>query len=173
MLKRSAMVMALVVAMVLSTIGVASASTAVPGHQGSRYDTDENGYTDAGKYVTGVYTSLYAYDANEDYYWDLGDGRIYKTVDSVDELDQATLTICHYRNVYRAAFNNDPFMDAGWIINNIRCSGFEKGTYTYLIVHESDPRYTGNPDWALWNTWEYHVLTVSGEGNQVPPAKHQ
>lgn len=175
MLKRSAVVMALAVAMVLSTIGVASASTAVPGHQGSRYDTDDNGYPDAGQYVNGVYTSLYAYDANGDWYWDLGDGREQGTVDGVDELDQDTLTVCDYRNVYRADFGNDEFMDAGWIINNIRCHGYDgNSTYTYLIVHESDPRYAGNPDRAVpnWGPWEYHVLTVSGLGNLVPPAKH-
>ena len=31
------------------------------------------------------------------------------------------------------------------------------------------PRYTGNPDWAIWGTWEYHVLTISGFGNLVRP----
>lgn len=168
MLKRSAMVMALAVATVLSTIGVASAdSTAVPGHQGTRYDSDDNGYSDAGVYVNGVYQSLYAYDGNADYYWDLGDGRVQATVGSVDELDEETLTVCNYRNVYRADFGNDAFMNAGWIINNINCKGAEKGSYHYLIVHETDPRYTGNPDWAIWDTWEYHVLTQSGQGNLV------
>jgi hypothetical protein len=167
MLKRSALVSALTVAMVLSTIGVASASsTAVPGHQ-DRFDADNNGYSDAGVYVTGSYTSLYAYDAGSDWYWDLGDGRVQGTVGSVDDLDQETLTTCHYRNVYRADFGNDPYMDAGWIINNINCKGVEKATYTYLIVHETDPRYTGNPDWAVWGDWEYHVLTQSGQGNLV------
>jgi hypothetical protein len=120
MLKRSAMVMALAVAMVLSTIGVASASTVVPGHQ-DRYDADNNGYPDAGQYVNGVYTSLYAYDANGDWYWDLGDGRTGGTVGSVDDLDQDDSDRLPLRNVYRADFGNDPFMDAGWIINNINC----------------------------------------------------
>jgi hypothetical protein len=34
-------------------------------------------------------------------------------------------------------------------------------------VHETDPRYTGNPDWAVWGNWEYHVLTETGSGNLV------
>lgn len=166
MLKRSALTLAVAIGMILSTVGVASAaSTVVPGHQ--RHDGDGNGIPDAGHEVTGVYQSLYAYDGGGDYYWDLGDGRIYQTVESVDDLDPQTLTVCRYRNVYRADFGNDPFMDAGWIINNIRCTGAERGTYHYLIVHETDPRYTGDPDQAIWGTWEYHVLTESGNGNLV------
>jgi hypothetical protein len=39
-------------------------------------------------------------------------------------------------------------------------------TFNYQIVHESDPRYRGNPDWAVWGTWEYHVLTQGGQGNE-------
>lgn len=173
MLKRSAMVMALAVAMVLSTIGVASASTAVPGHQASRYDTDGNGIPDEGQYVTGRYTSVYAYDDTGDWYWDLGDGRIQGNVGGVDELDQDTLTVCDYVVVYRADFGNDPFMDTGWIINNINCSGYDdNGTYHYLIVHEDDPRYRGNPEWEVWGTWEFHVSTESGSGNLVRPITH-
>ena len=147
--------------------------TRVPGHQKAKYDQDGNGIPDAGVEVTGVYTALYAYDATGNWYWDLGDGRIRGTVGSVDELDEATLTSCHYHNQYRADFGNDPFMDSGWIINNIRCRGYDdKGTYHYLIVHESDPRYTGNPDWSIWGTWEYHVLAQSGMGNLVRPQNH-
>jgi hypothetical protein len=67
-------------------------STAVKGHQGPRYDADNNGISDAGVFVTGHYTSFYAEDGNGDYYWDLGDGRIYSTVPSVADLDQASLT---------------------------------------------------------------------------------
>jgi len=55
-----------------------------------------------------------------------------------------------------------------------RCSYRYDGTgaYNYLIVHQTDPRYTGNPDWAIWDTWEYHVLTESGSGNLVRPESH-
>lgn len=147
----------------------ATAGTTVPGHQ-DRYDRDGNGIPDAGVYINGHYTSLYAYDANGDSYWDLGDGRVQGSVGSVDDLDSDTLTVCDYEIQYRADFGNDPFMDAGWITNNINCSGYDdNGTYNYLIVHQTDPRYTGNTDWAVWGTWEYHVLTTSGVGNLVRP----
>lgn len=150
-----------------------AASTLVPGHDSPRYDQDGNGYPDAGVYVNGHYTSVYAYDAGGDWYWDLGDGRVYGTVGSVDDLDQATLTVCDYENNYRADFGNDPFMDKGWIQNHINCHGYDdNGHYNYLIVHETDPRYRGNPDWAIWGDWEYHGLTISGEGNLVRPENH-
>lgn len=73
--------------------------------------------------------------------WDLGDGRVYGTVGSIDELDQATLTVCDYQVQYRGTFGNDPFVDSGWIENNIHCSGDAgNSTYNYLIVHETEPR---------------------------------
>lgn len=133
-----------------------------------KWDVDDNGVSDAGIFVTGSYTALYAYDAGGDWYWDLGDGRIQGTVGSVDDLDSSTLTTCDYVNNYRADFGNDPYMDAGWIQNHINCSGYDdNGMYNYLIVHESDRRYTGNPDYAIWGTWEYIILTQQGDGNLV------
>lgn len=161
------------VVLAAAIVGAASADTRVKGHQGPRYDKDGNGFPDAGVMVNGHYTSLYAYDANGGWYWDLGDGRVQGNVGSVEDLDQATLTRCDYVNTYRADFGNNPYMDAGWIQNHINCSGYDdNGHYNYLIVHESDPRYTGNPDWAIWGTWEYHVLTISGQGNLVQPYNH-
>jgi hypothetical protein len=146
-------------------------NTRVPGFCGDKFDEDNNGITDAGVFVVGHYLSLYAYDTT-DWYWDLGDGRIQGTVDSVDELDAATLTTCDYVINYRADFGNDPFMDAGWIQNHIQCSGYDDNNhYNYLIVHETDPRYTGNPDLAIWGDWEYHVDTLSGFGNLANPQK--
>lgn len=144
-----------------------SFATTVPGHQTSRYDADGNGYPDAGVTVTGVYTSVYAYDGTGDWYWDLGDGRVFGSVGSVEELDDATITVCNYQIQYRGTFENDPFMDTGWIKNNINCRGQDNGAFNYLIVHQTDPRYTGNADWAVWGSWEYHALTVSGSGNVV------
>ena len=149
------------------------AKTTVPGHSSQRYDQDNNGIPDEGQTVNGHYTSLYAYDNLGDWYWDLGDGRVQGTVDSVDDLDPATLTTCDYVVNYRGNFENDPFMDSGWIQNHINCSGFDDNNqYNYLIVHETDPRYTDNPEWAIWGNWEYKALTISGFGNLVRPANH-
>jgi len=116
------------------------------------------------------YTSLYAYDESGDWYWNLGDGREFGTVAGVSELDLSTLTVCDYVINYRADFGNDPFMDTGWIQNLINCAGYDdNGQYNYFIVESEEPRYRGNPDWAIWGTWEYHVLTVSGQGNLAHP----
>lgn len=161
--------MAIVALLVGVALPAAADSTVVPGQQ-DRYDEDNNGFLDEGAVVTGKYESVYAYDANGDWYWDLGDGRVQGTVGSVGDLDEATLTVCAYQVQYRGSFGNDPFLDTGWIKNNINCSGYDdNSTYNYLIVHETDPRYSGDPDWAIWDTWEYHVLTESGQGNLVRP----
>jgi hypothetical protein len=154
-------------------VSPAWAGTSVPGHQRDSWDKDDNGIPDEGVTVVGHYTALYAYDMLDDWYWDLGDGRIQGTVGSVEELDQETLTTCNYVNNYRAKFENTPYMDSGWIQNHILCSGYDDNNeYNYLIVHETDPRYVGNPDWAIWGTWEYHALTISGFGNLVRPITH-
>ncbi|HLC67162.1 MAG TPA: hypothetical protein VJK52_05985 [Candidatus Nanoarchaeia archaeon] len=147
------------------------AATTVPGHT-DKYDLDNNGYPDAGVEVNGHYTSVYAYDANGDWYWDLGDGRVEGSVTGLDQLDAATVTQCDYEVNYRGAFENDPFLDSGWIQNMINCAGYDDNNqYNYFIVHQSDPRYSGNPDWSVWGTWEYHGLTQSHEGNLVRPYK--
>ena len=102
--------------------------------------------------------------------WDLGDGRVLGTVGSIDDLDAETLTVCDYVVNYRGSFGGDPFLNNGWIINVINCSGFDdNGQYIYLIVHRTDPRYTGNPEWAEWGEWEYHVLVDWKLGNLVRP----
>ena len=161
---------------VFALVQVSSAGTVVPGQQKQidkntrGIDSDANGIPDVGVTVTGKYTSLYAYDANDNWYWDLGDGRVQGTVGSVDALDQGTLTTCDYQVQYRGNFENDPFLDSGWTTNTINCQGYDDdGQYNYFIVHETDPRYRGNPDWSIWGTWEYHGLTVSGQGNLVRP----
>lgn len=140
-------------------------STAVPGH------CDRDGT------VVGHYTSVFAYEGaygpeyypQEDWYWDLGDGRIFGTVDSIAELDQDRLTVCDYVVNYRGDFMGDPYQDTGWIQNHINCTGYDDDNhYNYLMVHESDPRYTGEGI-PLWDEWEYHVLTISGWGNLARP----
>ncbi len=152
-------------------VSFALSPTIVPGHQRERYDMDNNGIPDAGVYVNGHYDSIYAYDAQGGWYWDLGDGRIQSSVGvaSIADLHQATLTICEYNVKFRADFGNDPFMDKGWISQSIVCRGYDypKGTavFYYLIVHKTDSRYTGNPDWSVWGDWEYFALVESGTGN--------
>ena len=74
---------------------------------------------------------------------------------------------CTYQVQYRGDFGDDPGLDDGWIINNIQCD--DGSAYNYLIVHESDPRYTGNDDLAVWGNWEYRVYTSSGSGNVANP----
>ncbi|WP_210424053.1 hypothetical protein [Halorussus ruber] len=134
-------------------------------------DEDDNGIPDEGEVVTGTYKSLYAYDANGDWYWDLGDGRVQGTVDSVNALDQSTLTTCDYKVQYRGKFENDPFLDSGWVKNNINCKGYDDdGNYNYIIVHETDPRYTGTRP-SIWGDWEYHVDVESGVGNKLAGPK--
>ena len=154
--------------------GTVQAATTVPGHSKDRYDKDGNGIPDAGVYVNGHYDAYYAYDQLGGWYWDLGDGRIQGNVGSPDDLEQETLTECFYVINYRADFGNDPFMDTGAIWQRILCVGYDPGLYIYLIVHENDPRYTGDPDWSIWGSWEYTVLAERGVGNEVhlPPAAH-
>jgi hypothetical protein len=133
-------------------------------------DQDSNGIGDVGVEVVCNYDSYYAVDGSGAYYWDLGDGRVYTSPGVTDptDLDAATLDECFYRIHTRGTFNNDPFQDSGQISNMIRCTGASgTASYSYQIVHQSDPRFTGNPDFAIWGTWEYHVLTESGSGNLV------
>jgi hypothetical protein len=132
-----------------------------------KVDANGNGYADTGYKVNRHLTPIYAYDYNGDWYWDLDDGRIYGTVPSIADLDTSTLTVCKYVENSRGAYNDTPYLDSGWILNTIVCTGKERGVYVYQIVHKSDPRYTGNPDLAIWGDWEYHVLTISGYGNLV------
>lgn len=158
----------------LVVTGIAFAGTMVPGHQkqveSGKLDADGNGIPDEGVVVNGKYTSLYAYDDAGNWYWDLGDGRVQGNVDSLSELDEVTLTQCDYQVEYRGSFDNDPFMDSGRITNNINCRGYDdNSTYNYIIVHESDPRYRGIPENAIWGTWEYKALTQSGYGNLARP----
>lgn len=129
-----------------STEAASAAPTTVPGQSGSRVDADNNGYPDEGQTVKGDYTDTYS-DADGD---------------------------CVVRVNYRGTFDNDPYLDSGWIQNHYRCVAPDGSvtTYNYLIVHETDPRYTGNPEWSVWGNWEYAVLTEGGSGNLVRPVGH-
>jgi hypothetical protein len=118
---------------------VATAASAANGNP-AKWDKDGNGIPDVGVVVTGNETSVV----------DIGGG-----------------VTCKLRMNYRGTFDNDPYMDSGWIQNHYQCS--DGTAYNYLFVHETDPRYTGNPDLAIWNTWEWHILTASGYGNIANP----
>lgn len=122
-----------------------------------------------GKSNTGKYNAIYAYDQNGDWYGKNMSNRGLETgtVDSIDELDQDTLTTCYYKVLYGGSFGNDPYLDTGWIRNNVRCKGYEPDNRNVLFVHESDPRYEGDPDQAIWGTWEYHVDAQRGKGNTL------
>ena len=85
------------------------------------------------------------------------------TVGSIGELDQDTLTICHYIVQYGGTFGNDPYLDSEWIKNDIRCEGYEPGNYNTIYVSENDARYTGNRE-PIWGTWEYSWTRVAGTG---------
>ena len=123
-------------ALAFATPAAALAATTVPGHTGSRTDQDANGISDAGVQVVGNYTEVWG--------------------------------PCDLRVTYRGDFGNDPYLDSGSISNHYVCDNGDgtTSTYNYLIVSEDDPRYTGNPEWAVWGTWEYKVLTQGGRGNE-------
>jgi hypothetical protein len=160
-----------VLALLLATAPAEGAGKGGTG--GKPWDRDGNGYPDQRLVVNGHYTSLYAYDAHGGWFRDLGDGSVQGTVNSVDALDAATLTVCDYMVNYRGSFENTPFLASGWIQNHINCSGYAGRSQTNaLIVHQTDPRYQGNPDWAIWGSWEYHVRTELGQGNLVRPMRH-
>ncbi|WP_231727798.1 hypothetical protein [Haloferax profundi] len=153
---------------VTAALAALPVGTAVGQTAKSKYDDEDgNGIPDEGEVVTGTYKSVYAYDASGDWYWDLGDGRVQGTVGGVSELDQETLTVCDYKVQYRGTFENDPFLDSGWIRNNINCKGYDdNGNYNFLIVHKTDKRYTGNRP-AVWGDWEYFVDVESKLGNKL------
>jgi hypothetical protein len=63
---------------------------------------------------------------------------------------------------YRGDFGDDPYLNDGWVKNVYHNA--DGTTETYLIVHKTDPRFTGNN--LIWGgEWEIVVNTVSGEGN--------
>jgi len=163
------------VALAAAALTMAASGVANAGKPSSKTDADNNGFPDAGVVVQRHWTSLYAYDYNGDWYWEIEPGRVEGTVASVDDLDAATLSTCDYVNTSRGEFANDAFQDSGWIQNHIVCSGYDgHGTYNYLMVHRTDARFTGDAARSAelgWGPdWEYKVLTESGSGNFFKPA---
>jgi hypothetical protein len=104
-----------------------------------RTDSDGNGYPDQGEVVT---------------------GHEWQTVEY-----PAAGSTCEYLVSYRGEFDNDAYQDTGWIQNVVTCTGGEyEGRATYLIVHRTDPRFTGEGT-PVWGEWEYHVQVEAGVGN--------
>ncbi|HVL66243.1 MAG TPA: hypothetical protein VM364_03150 [Vicinamibacterales bacterium] len=131
---------ALAVAVCLLTGTVAAAqSTLVPGHR--KADRDGNGVADAGVNVNAHFTQTIT--------WVSG-GIEYS---------------CTYVVNTRGDYGNDPYLNSGWIMNNVRCvGGGATAVFHYMIVHQSDPRYTGE-GWPIWGTWEWFSLVESQLGN--------
>ena len=121
-------ILALASAALLVVPATAAASTVVPGQQ-DRYDSDNNGFPDAGREVNGHYTDTYVSGA----------------------------TTCALTVNYRGDFNNDPYLDSGEISNHYVCKGPDgTSTFNYQIVDKTDPRYRGNPEWDAFGdgNWE-------------------
>lgn len=70
---------------------------------------------------------------------------------------------CDYIVNYRGDFGGDPYLNDGWISNQIKCD--DGSVTTYMIVHATDKRYTGNPELAIWGAWEITKQTMNGAGN--------
>lgn len=160
-MKKTMLVMTMVIAFVLSTMVSAFASTTVPGQQ------DRDGT------VNGKYTAVYAFDDKGGTYFNLGDGREQGNADSIAELDQETLSVCDYQVVYRGDFGDDPFLDDGWIHNNITCDGYAfdgAQVYNSTYVHETDPRYSEDLEPTFGGTWGIFRDVVGGEGNLAAKA---
>jgi hypothetical protein len=78
---------------------------------------------------------------------------------------------CDYIVNYRGDFVGDAYLNDGWIFNKYVCEDGTQGTY--LIVYKTEPRWTGNPDRAIWGEWEIVVDTQEGVGNVANPQAPQ
>lgn len=121
--------------------------------------------------VMGAYDAFHAYDAS-DHYRDLGDGRVSGTVYGVDGLDPDTLTVCSVRVIYRGRFGGDPFLERGWVRNDIRCEGVDDGRHARLYVHESDDRFSGERE-PVWGDWEILEEAPGAPGAIIHPRQHR
>lgn len=149
----------------LASSGITSVAAQERGNNDAdRYDEDDNGFPDEGVEVTGVYKALVAYDANGNVYQRNPSG-IGREIGNLDDLDPETTTKCYYKVQYRGTFGNDPFLDTGWVKNEVVCKGYEPDNRTILWVHETDPRYTGSGQPAFGGDWEVHVDSQRGRGN--------
>jgi len=144
----------------LATLGLTGISSVSAQQRGN----DKN--QGNGDKETGMYKATYAYDANGDWYGDnmsnLGEES--GSVSAISELDQDTVTVCEYKVQYQGSFGDDPYLDMGWIRNNVVCTGYEPDNRNVLFVSKEDNRYTGDGT-PIWGTWEYFVDAQRGSGN--------
>ena len=154
----------------LSTVGFAGTAAAsdlsnersidvnVPGHQGR--DGDEMVVS---QWITGVYYE----DADGNYFWVIGDGRVYGSpgVTTLDDLDPETTVTYDYVVVSKGQFGDDPGLDNGVIFNRIK--GDDGSIMILRIVHNTHPSYTGEGIPEYQGEWEYTVLATNGVGNIV------
>ena len=123
-----------------------------------------------------------SYDASGSHFKVFGDGRPYEgvstvngsVIDSVSDLDAATLTTCTYHTHARGDFDSYANLltdaDNGNIFLVKNCNGYEFGgghyTELYRIVSSTDPSYTGD-SWGYTGGWEFQVWTQSHKGNII------
>ena len=95
-------------------------------------------------------------------------------IDSVSDLNAATLTTCTYHTHARGDFDIYASLlsdaDSGNIFLVRNCNGYEFGgghyTELYRIVSSTDPSYTGD-SWGYTGGWEFQVWTQSHRGNII------
>lgn len=148
----------------LKGLGLSLGLALVPTASATQRGNDKN--SGNGDKETGMYKSTYAYDDEGDWYgYNMSNQElVFGTVASIDELDQETLTTCYYKVQYQGSFGDDPYLDMGWIRNNVVCKGYEPDNRNVLFVSQEDERYTGEGE-PIWGTWEYFVDARRGEGN--------
>lgn len=73
----------------------------------------------------------------------------------------------HVQVQYRGDFEGTPSLENGWI-KNIFTRLSDGAKWHYIIVHETDSRYTGNGT-SVWGSWEYHLRL---RANQSDPVKN-
>jgi hypothetical protein len=153
---------------IASAVNLVADSPVAVSVQNPSQDQDGNGNVDAGIVVSGRNIGIYAYDRDGGVYW--SDDPANSTVGSVSELNPWTLTVSQFVESYRGTCGNTPTLQDGWVQYHWQCVGwdFPKLTpFNYLLVHKTDPRYTGSflPEWG--GDWEYTVLVEKGFGNFV------
>jgi len=134
-------------------------------------DEDGNGLPDEGVRVGGRFEGFSASDSFGHRFVDLGEG--FSFGDDWADFDEETLSICTRQVIYSGEFDNNIGIDSGWVWNRSHCTGFGfevPRILVLLVVHESDPRYTGTGV-ATDDDWELQFDIASGCGNSPANGK--